>query len=100
MTAPRGTGRSVRATSDTPTTGDEPRQSPGTQQRRQNPETDAIKFFDTTVIKIDAQGREVMSDHLAPGERLRRDETDRYTYNRPTETDAARAKAANTDDDN
>lgn len=37
-----------------------------------------IQFFSTTVIKLDANGNEVMSDHLAPGERLRRDVHDRH----------------------
>lgn len=37
------------------------------------------QFFDTTIVKLDADGREVLSDHLAPGETLRRATTDRYT---------------------
>lgn len=32
-----------------------------------------IQFFDGTVVKFDKDGNEVMSDHLAPGERLARD---------------------------
>lgn len=32
-----------------------------------------IQFFEGSVAKIDRDGNEVMSDHLAPGERLARD---------------------------
>ncbi len=41
-----------------------------------------IKFFDGTVTKIDKNGNEVMSDHLAPGETLRRKTKagERYEY--------------------
>ncbi len=41
-------------------------------------------FFDGTVIKLDADGNEVMSDHLAAGETLRREVTDRHLAVRST----------------
>lgn len=37
-----------------------------------------VQFFDGTITKIDRDGNEVMSDHLEPGETLRRATTDRY----------------------
>ncbi len=36
------------------------------------------QYFDGTVTKLDSEGRTVMSDHLDPGETLRRDTTSRY----------------------
>lgn len=44
-------------------------------------ETGETQVFDGTIIKIDADGNEVMSDHLLPGETLRRDATDLYYLN-------------------
>lgn len=38
-----------------------------------------IQFFDGSVVKIDKDGNEVFSDHLAPGEELRRPSAERYT---------------------
>jgi hypothetical protein len=35
-------------------------------------------FFSGTVVKVDKDGNEVMSDHLLPGEKLRREVTGRY----------------------
>lgn len=32
----------------------------------------AIQYFPSTIAKVTADGREVLSDHLMPGERLRR----------------------------
>jgi hypothetical protein len=55
-----------------------------------DPDTD-IQFFDGTVAKVDAEGRTVMSDHLAPGETLRRETTDRYSTIRAEKRDDARA---------
>ncbi len=52
--------------------------------------TGDTKYFDGTVIKVDADGREVLSDHLAEGERLRRETTDRYSAVRATPPDADR----------
>ncbi len=49
-----------------------------------------IKFFDGTVAKIDKFGNEVLSDHLAPGEKLRRETEAGKRYEptpRPTEED-------------
>jgi hypothetical protein len=34
---------------------------------------DGIQYFDGSVVKILADGSEAVSDHLAPGEKLRRD---------------------------
>ncbi len=39
-----------------------------------------IQFFEGSVAKINRDGQEVISDHLAPGETLRRETTDTYTY--------------------
>lgn len=50
--------------------------------------TGDTKFFEGTIVKIDAEGREVLSDTLAEGERLRRDTTDRYSAVRATPPDA------------
>ncbi len=36
------------------------------------------KYFEGSVTKVDKEGRTVMSDHLAEGERLRRETTERY----------------------
>ncbi len=36
------------------------------------------RYFEGTVTKVDKEGRTVMSDHLAEGERLRRETTDKY----------------------
>lgn len=53
------------------------------EQRDQAPEQaldgagrDERQYFDGTIAKINAEGNEVMSDHLAPGERLRRATTE------------------------
>lgn len=48
-----------------------------TPEERAN-ETGEPVFFEGTVTKVTADGKEVMSDHLMPGETLRRDTTDRY----------------------
>lgn len=53
-----------------------------------------IQFFEGTIVKIDGEGREVMSDHLVPGDVLRRDTTDRYSAVRATAPDAERKAAA------
>ncbi len=39
---------------------------------------DGVKWFDGTITKIDKDGNTVLSDHLAPGEQLRRETTDRF----------------------
>lgn len=58
--------------------------------------TDAgIQFFEGTVVKIDREGREVMSDHLAPGETLRRATSDRHTTYAHHEQDSNRRNAGN-----
>lgn len=38
-----------------------------------------IQFFDGSVVKFDKDGNEVISDHLAAGEKLRRPSAARYT---------------------
>ena len=52
-----------------------------------------IQFFDGTIVKINRDGDEVMSDHLEPGEVLRRDTTDRYTAVKGAHDDQADTKA-------
>ncbi len=52
--------------------------------------TGDTKYFDGTVIKVDRDGNEVLSDHLEAGERLRRETTDRYSAVRATPPDADR----------
>lgn len=47
------------------------------------PDEDGVQHFEGTVIKVDADGNEVMSSTLAPGERLRREVTDQYTAVKP-----------------
>lgn len=44
-------------------------------------ETNEPQFFEGTVVKIDADGNEVMSDHLLPGETLRRAVSDLHYAN-------------------
>lgn len=39
---------------------------------------DAPVFFEGTITKIDKDGNEVLSDHILPGEKLRRDVTEVY----------------------
>ena len=57
--------------------------------------TGEAQFFDGTVVKIDTDGNEVMSDHLLPGEKLRRDVSELHFAN-PAQVradDAARSAA-------
>ncbi len=42
------------------------------------PHKGETRYFEGTVTKVDAEGRTVMSDHLAEGERLRRETTENY----------------------
>jgi hypothetical protein len=49
-----------------------------------------ITRFEGTIVKVDADGNDVLSDHLMPGETLRREHTDRYTAVRVTPPDAAK----------
>lgn len=41
-----------------------------------------VQHFDTTIVKINADGVEVMSDHVGPGETLRRATTERYALSK------------------
>jgi hypothetical protein len=50
-----------------------------TPEERAN-ETGEPVHFEGTIVKIDRDGNEVVSDHLMPGEKLRRSETDDYLY--------------------
>jgi len=65
------------ANTPTPKTPEQPKQAPA---KAPEPGTDAgeIRYFSGTITKVDAQGRTVMSDHLMPGEQLRREVTNRY----------------------
>ncbi len=58
-------------------------------------ETD-IKFFEGTVAKVTKDGETVMSDHLMPGEKLRRetDEGKRYEGNTRSRTESDEDKDA------
>ncbi len=75
---PRGAGRGSDATAAAVS------QAQPADRRTSVGDDEDIQFFEGTIVKIDAQGREVMSDHLAPGETLRRDTTDKYTAVRDT----------------
>lgn len=44
---------------------------------------DEIRFFEGSITKIDKDGNEVLSDHVGPGETLRREVTDRYGASKP-----------------
>ncbi len=57
-----------------------------------------IVRFDGTIIKVNADGVDVMSDHLMPGERLRREDTDRYSAIRVSPPDEDKKAAAKRDD--
>ncbi len=46
-----------------------------------------VQFFDGSITKIDRDGNEVISDHLLPGEKLRREDDDRYDYGDPRMND-------------
>ena len=58
------------------------------------------QFFDGSITKITEDGREVMSDHLLPGEKLRRETTDRYKSGDPRLNDPANFPDAKSDEDN
>ncbi len=63
------------------TTNDPAQASAPTKRAHQGSTTEGgqdIQWFDGTITKIDKDGNTVMSDHLLPGERLRREDTDRY----------------------
>lgn len=42
------------------------------------PHSGDIKYFEGSITKVNKDGATVMSDHLAEGERLRRETTDRF----------------------
>lgn len=67
------------APSQKQSTSAEPEQAKTGQPEEVVEESGETQFFDGTVVKLDKDGNEVMSDHLAPGEKLRRPSTDRYT---------------------
>lgn len=50
--------------------------------------TGETRHFEGSIVKIDKDGNEVLSSYLEPGERLRREETDRYSAVRATPPDA------------
>ncbi len=59
-----------------PQTVQTPRTSPPRTAGDENAEP---RYFEGSVTKIGRDGNEVLSDHLLPGEKLRREVTDRYT---------------------
>ncbi len=62
------------------------------------PSTDGVTYFEGTIVKVDADGNDVLSDHLMPGETLRRETTDRYTAVRATAPDADKNKKTSDED--
>ncbi len=51
-----------------------------------------IQFFEGTITKVNADGETVLSDHLAPGETLRRETTDRYAAVKPAQAKETKPK--------
>lgn len=54
-------------------------------------ETGEAVFFEGTIAKIDKDGNEVMSDHLAPGEKLKSETTQAYATVQHSERKEANA---------
>ncbi len=100
---PSNVGDNPGMESQAQSTSAEPRhkraQAPDTKRRGKAGADTEIQFFDGTITKLDKDGNTVMSDHLAPGERLRREETDRYEYTetarKQREADEEKAKKDN-----
>ncbi len=67
-----GDGATYGATSPATTTPDTDKVTDKTKAVAKAGDTE-IKFFDGTVVKVNQDGDTVMSDHLLPGERLRRE---------------------------